>query len=209
MRIYAQRPGRVLLQVLADVSVLAWVVLVVVLARAARSTVLTGQLLARRVTDSGTSISQSFDAAARSAGGLPLVGGDLSRALSSVTSTGESLSRTGHDLEGAVAAAAGDVANTIVLVGVVPVVVVWLALRLRWVLAARSAGQADPDLLALNALTRRPMKRLGVVPNPADGWRRGDAAVVSALAEVELAALGLRVPRSEPTGEAAEVGPRG
>ena len=65
------------------------------------------------------------------------------------------------------------------------------ARRRRGGLAAGAARGPDPDLLALNALTRRPMSRLRVVPNPADGWRRGDAAVVSALAEVELAALGL------------------
>ena len=39
MRIYAERPGRAVLQVLADVAVVAWVVLVVVLARDARAAV--------------------------------------------------------------------------------------------------------------------------------------------------------------------------
>jgi hypothetical protein len=193
MRIYAQRPGRVALQVLADVAVLAWVVIVVVLARAARGAVLKLDVVARRVTGAGDAISRSFDAAARSAGRIPVVGDDLAHALGSVTDTGDSLSASGRDLTGVIASAGLVVAVTVVVLGVLPVVVVWLAVRLRWVLAARSAAVADPDLLALRALTRRPSAALHrAVPDPAAAWRRGDTAVVAALAAVELAALGLR-----------------
>jgi hypothetical protein len=78
------------------------------------------------------------------------------------------------------------------------VVVVWLALRARWVRAAgsaRLARAAGPDLLALQALTRRPTRTLlGVDPHPAAAWRHGDPATVDALAAIELAALGLRAP---------------
>jgi hypothetical protein len=76
------------------------------------------------------------------------------------------------------------------------VVAVWLALRVRWVLAARSALLAGPDLLALRALTCRPTATLRrVAPEPAAAWRRGDDDVVAALAAVELGALGLRSQR--------------
>jgi hypothetical protein len=195
MRIYAERPGRVVLQVLADLAVLAWVVLVVVLARAAQAAILMVDVLARRLTGAGDSISRSFDAAARTASGVPIVGGDLSRALGSVTDTGDSLASSGRDLGGIVASTGFAVAVAIGVVGVVPVVAVWLVLRLRWVLAARSAGLADPDLLALQALTRRPTATLRrVAPDPAAAWRRGDETVVAALAAVERAALGLRSP---------------
>jgi hypothetical protein len=79
---------------------------------------------------------------------------------------------------------------------VVPVVVVWLTLRVRWVRAAasaRTARSADPDLLALHALTRRPTRLLlEVTPEPGAAWRNGDPAVVAGLAALELEALGLR-----------------
>ena len=78
----------------------------------------------------------------------------------------------------------------------VPVVAVWLALRVRWVrtaASARTARAADPDLLALQALTRRPTRRLlAVTPEPGAAWRGGDPEAVAALAAVELDALGLR-----------------
>jgi hypothetical protein len=196
MRIYAQRPGRVVLQVLGDLAVLAWVVLVVVLARVARAAVLMLDVLARRLSGAGDSISRSFDAAARTANGVPIVGGDLSRALGSVTDTGDSLASSGHDLTGVIGTVGLAVAVAIVVVGVVPVVAVWLALRVRWVLAARSALLAGPDLLALRALTCRSTATLRrVAPEPAAAWRHGDEDVMAALAAVELGALGLRSQR--------------
>jgi hypothetical protein len=59
--------------------------------------------------------------------------------------------------------------------------------------SARAARSADPDLLALQALTRRPTRLLlEVAPEPAAAWRHGDPVAVAGLAAVELEALGLR-----------------
>ena len=198
MRIYAERPGRAALQVLADVAVLAWALLVVHLARAVHAAVLALQDPAQRLTGAGDSIRGAFDGAARTAAGVPFVGDDLARALGTGTDAGDSLAASGRDLAASVASAATGVAAAIVLVGIVPVAVVWLALRVRWVRAAGSARLAragGPDLLALQALTRRPTRRLlAVTPHPAAAWRDGDPAAVAALAGIELAALGLWAP---------------
>jgi hypothetical protein len=201
MRIYAERPGRAILQVLADVAVLAWALLVVHLARAVHAAVLMLQTPANRLTGAGDSIRGAFDGAARTAAGVPFVGDDLARALGTGTNAGDSLAASGRDLSAAVGSVGFAVAAATVVVGVVPVVVLWLALRVRWVRAARSAlvaRSASPDLLALHALTRRPtaalLRAAAGTPDPAAAWRRGDPAVVAALAAVELAALGLRPP---------------
>jgi len=199
MRIYAERPGRATLQVLADVAVLVWVVVVVDLARTAQALLLALQVPAGRLTGAGESLRGAFDNAAATASGVPFVGDDLARALGTGTGAGDSLSASGRELA-VVAASAGSAALVaIVLLGVVPVVAVWLALRVRWMLAAgsaRTARDTDPDLLALHALTRRPTRRLlAVSPDPGGAWRRGDPAAVAGLAAVELAALGLRAPR--------------
>jgi hypothetical protein len=185
--------------VLADVAVLAWALLVGHLARAVHAAVLTLQNPANRLTGAGDSIRGAFDGAARTAAGVPFVGDDLARALGTGTAAGDSLATSGRDLAASVASAATGVAAAIVLVGIVPVVVVWLALRARWIRAAgsaRLARAAGPDLLALQALTRRPTRTLlGVDPHPAAAWRHGDPATVAALAAIELAALGLRAPK--------------
>ena len=161
MRIYAERPGRVLLQLLADAAVLAWVYVVVQFAQAARDVVLQLQGPAGRLVGAGDAIRGAFDSAAATA-----------------TTAGTA------------------VLAAVVLLGVVPVVAVWLTLRVRWVRAAssaRAARAADPDLLALQALTRRPTRRLlAVTPEPGAAWRGGDPDAVAALAAVELDALGLR-----------------
>ena len=201
MRIYAERPGRAGLQLLADAGIVVWVLLVVHLARATQAAVLGLQAPAQRLTGAGDSIRGAFDNAARTASGVPFVGDDLARALGTGTGAGDSLAASGRDLSASVAAAGFAVAAAVALVGVVPVVVVWFALRVRWVRAARSAVVAratGPDLLALHALTRRPTRALlRVAHDPAAGWRRGDPDVVTALAAVELAALGLRGPRTD------------
>jgi len=198
MRIYAERPGRAALQLLADIGAVVWVLLVVHVARAAQAGVLALQTPAQRLEGAGGSIHDAFDRAASTASGVPFVGDDLARALGTGTDAGTSLASSGREIGATVATAGSAVGLAVALVGVVPVVLVWLALRGHWVRAARSARvarAADPDLLALHALTRRSTgSLLQVAPNPAEGWRRGDPAVVAALAGVELAALGLRAP---------------
>lgn len=198
MRIYAERPARAVLQVLADVALLAWALLVAHIALAVRAAVLALQGPAQRLTGAGEDIRGTFDGAARTAAGLPFVGEDLARALGTGTDAGDSLAASGRDLAASVTSAATGVGGAIVLVGILPVVLLWFALRARWVRAASSARlarSAGPDLLALHALTRRSTRTLlRVGPDPAAAWRAGDPAVVAALAGIELRALGLRAP---------------
>ena len=198
MRPYAERPVRAAGQVLADLLVVGWVVLVVQLALAARDLVNALQGPGRTLAEAGASIRDTFGGAANTAGGVPFVGDDLARALGNGTGAGESLVTAGREQVAAVAAAATGTAVTIVLVGALPVVLLWLTLRIRWIRRAGSARRVrdvDTDLLALRALTRAPVRSLlAVSPDPAAAWRRDDRAVVRELAGLELASLGLRAP---------------
>lgn len=202
MRIYAELRGRAVRQVLADVLVVVWVVLVVGFARAAW--VLTARLdsSAQRLSGAGETIRSTFIDATRSAARVPLVGDALARAFGPGARAGESLVSSGRELSGTVAALGFGIAAAIVLIGAVPVVLVWLALRVRWVLAARSAltiRAVDTDLLALRALTRQPAHRLlSVCPDPASAWRSHQRAALDRLAALELGTLGLRAPSSTP-----------
>jgi hypothetical protein len=89
-----------------------------------------------------------------------------------------------------------------VLLGAMPVLLMWLPLRVRYARLARSAATAravDSDLLALRAITRRPVRSLlRVAPDPAASWRRDERAVVHRLAALELRSLGMRAPRTPP-----------
>ena len=199
MRFYAERPLRAALQLLSDLVAVAWVTVCVLAARAAHDALLRLQAPARTMQDAGESIRGVFGEAARTASDMPFVGGDLARALGTGTDAGESLAAAGREQIETIASVAVGTEIGIVVLGAVPVLVLWLPLRLRYARAARSAIAAravDTDLLALRAIARRPVPELlRVSPDPAAAWRRDDREAVHALATLELRSLGLRAPR--------------
>lgn len=201
--VYAERPRRRTRQFLADVAVLAWVAVVVSLAALLYDAVLTLQEPGRQLGAAGTRVRDTFSGAADTASGLPFVGDDLARALSGGTSAGEDIVAAGDQGVAAVETLATGMSWTLALLAIVPVVAAWLWFRVRWMIAARAVlalrdglrGRVgDADLLALRALVHATPRRLARVPDAAAGWRRGDARVLSRLAEMELARLGLRAP---------------
>jgi hypothetical protein len=196
MRFYAERPLRLFLQLFADVFVVAWVVLVVTVARSAYELIQRLQAPARALVDAGDAIRGAFEGAAGTAGSVPFVGQDLARALGTGTGAGTSLADAGRQQVQAVADVATGVAVGIVVLAAVPVVLLWLTLRVRYARAAGSAvtvRSVDDDLLALRAMTHMPVHRLLTVSDdPAAAWRRDDREVVRGLAELELRSLGLR-----------------
>jgi hypothetical protein len=208
MRFYAERPGRLTRQIIADLLAVAWAVVLVLVALAVRDLILALQMPARSLAQAGDSITGTFDGAARTAGGIPFVGPALARALGQGTSAGTNLGDAGRQTVDVVAGIATGSAVAIVVVGVLPLLFLWLPLRLRYARAARSALAArdlDEDLLALRAMTRLPARTLlSTAPDPAAAWRRGDPATVRALAALELASLGLRGPSGEPPTQAME-----
>jgi hypothetical protein len=202
MRFYAERPARVARQVLGDALAFGWLVVVGLVAVAAYELILTLQAPGRTLVKAGGSIRGTFDDAARTAGGVPFVGDDLARALGAGRGAGSSLVESGREQIETVAAVAWGAGVGIAVFGVLPVLLVWVPLRVRYARAARSALAArdtDSDLLALRAMARLPVRRvLRVSPDPAAAWRRDDRSVVHDLAALELASLGLRAPAAPP-----------
>lgn len=198
MRFYAETPGRVTLQVLADVLVVVWVYVCVTSALAARVLVLTLQTPADALAGAGAGIRDAFASAARTAAGIPFVGDELAAALGRGTAAGESLSAAGAEGAETVAFIATSTAVGLVALFALPVVVVWIVLRVRYArlaTAALTVRSTDTDLLALRALAGvRVSRLLAVSPDPASAWRRDDRDVVHALAALELRRLGLRAP---------------
>jgi hypothetical protein len=199
MRFYAERPLRVARQLFADIAVIAWVWLVVTFAQAAQNLVDRLQGPAGSLTSAGQTVRDTFAAAANSASQIPLVGEDLAKALNVGTGAGESLAAAGQRQAQLIHTVGLWAAILIVAFAAVPVVLLWLYVRLRY---ARTAGSAvvararDLDLLALRALAHQPTRQLlRVSGDPAAAWRRDDTAVVRDLAMLELSALGLRSPR--------------
>lgn len=198
MQLYAERADRAGRQLVVDVLAVLWTVGSVVAGLAVHAGLLGLQAPGQTVSDAGGRVGVSFADAADAARALPFVGEGLAAALAPAAGAGADLARAGQDYRDAVASLAGWAGVLVTVVALLPVLLGWLPLRLRY---ARRAGAAVlaretcPDLLALRALGRSPVRRLlAVAPDPAAGWRAGDPEVVRRLAAVELEALGLRGP---------------
>jgi hypothetical protein len=197
VKLYADRPRRALTQLAGDVLALVWTVLWVIAGFAVHGAVQALAAPGRKLEDAGSALEQHLREAAGTAARVPLVGDELRTPFDAAAGAGHSLAEAGRDQQEVVTHAA-------VLLGAVTVVVPltialwWLARRIRWVREATAAtrmlaGGADVALFALRALATQPLPRLRAVsPDPMAGWRQEDPAVVGALAELQLAELGLR-----------------
>ena len=199
MRFYAERPGRLTLQLVADLLAVAWVAGWVWLALEVREQVLGLQSAGEQLVKAGGNVSGTFDRAADIASRAPFVGDDLAGALGRGTEAGQAITAAGRSQVEAVAQLAFGAAVAMVALAVIPVLGLWLFARVRYAQAATAAVTArtsDIDLLALRALAGLPPRRLmRVSAEPARAWRDGDAEVVDRLASLQLAELGLRSAR--------------
>jgi hypothetical protein len=202
MPLYAQHPALRLRQVAADVGMLAWVVLWIVVARVALTAGLALAAPGRAVEELGSSVAGNMGSAARAARDVPLVGDELSSPFSKLAGAGDGVRGAGQSAQDAVGTLAAVLAVVLVVLPVGWLVLRWLPWRLRWLREARAArqvlaGTPDLELLAARALATAPLPRLAALP-PGTGaaWRGGDPAAVRELAELELVRLGLRLPAS-------------
>ncbi len=206
MRWYADAPWRRSRQVLADVLVLVWVVAWVLVARWVHALVMTLASPADPLRDAGTSLRDRMTEAATTVADLPVVGGSLGSPFTGAAGVGTDLVAAGDRLESGVRTVALVVSLLSAATPILLVVLVWALVRLSWVRSARALGREldDPqslELLALRALVRQDVGRLQRVhPDPVAAWRAGDPGTVRALADLELAQVGLR---SRPTAGVA------
>jgi hypothetical protein len=215
MRLYATRPDRRLGQVLADVGLLAWAVLWVVVARVVHDAVLVLAEPGQAVEDLGSSVADSMGSAASAAEDVPVVGDELSAPFGALGDAAGSVSGAGQAAQDAVGTLATVLAVVLVVLPVGWLLVRWLPWRVGWVREAsavsRLAGRAEPDLdlLAARAVATAPLPRLAALP-PGTGaaWRAGDPAAVRALAALEAGRLGLRLPAPDAAGSGASAPPR-
>jgi hypothetical protein len=194
---YADRPGRLILQVAADVLVLAWTALWGWAAAAVHGAVVSLASVTFTLRDGAGGISRHLDDAGRSVRSVPLIGDPVAAPLSSAGSAAGQVAAAGQRLGDGVTAAALPIALALVALTVLPVAGPWLALR--WRYGRRAAATADlarspagVRLLALRALANQPARRLITVDaDPVDAWDRDDPAVTTVLADLELRRLGL------------------
>ncbi len=200
MQLYARSPVQRTRQVAADVAMLVWLVLWVLVARVVHGAVLVLAEPGRAVEDLGGSVAGTMDSAAGVAEDVPVVGDELATPFAALADAGGAVTGAGQATQDAVGTLATVLAVVLVVLPVGWLLSRWLPWRLRWAreaAAARTLLQGTPDLhvLAARALATAPLPRLAALP-PGTGaaWQAGDPAAVRVLADLELRRLGLRLP---------------
>jgi hypothetical protein len=197
LRPYSAMPGRLALQIVADLFVLAWVYLWYRLGTAVHDALTAAASVGYRIQDSAGGVAGSLNQAGRNADSLPLVGQSLSEPLRTAAGQIGGIAGSGRDLGDRLTTAATPAGLLVALAPILVVLAFWLPARLRF---ARRAGEAaelagayaGEELLALRALTNRPLHELRrVAPDPLVAWRSGDPAAVRALAALELRSSGV------------------
>jgi TRAP-type C4-dicarboxylate transport system permease small subunit len=197
MQLYAERPIRRTAQLVSDLLALLLVVVAVWLGTSVYDEVMKLRAPGDGLVDAGTGLRGTFDSAANSAGGLPLIGDALAKALHGGSDAGTKLADAGRWQIEAVENLAWWMAAIIIALPVLALVVTWLPLRWRFTRRAtaaarlRALGDEGLDLLALRALTTQPLRRLASVGEVATGWRQRDRDIIEKLAGHELASQGL------------------
>jgi hypothetical protein len=197
MQIYSASPTVRVRQAVADVTALALVAVSVGLGILAWSVIGAFADFGRRVEEAGRGLRGSMDDAASTLGGVPLLGDAAAAPFRGASGVAGSLAASGQEQQHLVSTAALVAGVLIALLPTALVLWVWLRRRAAFARRARRAQRLDTtsggvELLALRALTSaRPAVLLAVSPDPVAGWRRGDADVVRALADLELRAAGV------------------
>jgi hypothetical protein len=203
MQLYAHHPALRARQLAADVGLVVWTVLWVVLARVVHRAVVVLAEPGQAVEDLGDSVAGNMESAAGVAEDVPLVGDELAVPFEALSRAGGSVTGAGQAAQDAVGTLAAILAFVLVVLPVGWLLLRWLPWRLRYAREAGAAarlltGTPDLELLAARALATAPLPRLAALP-PGTGaaWRAGDPGAVRTLAELELDRLGLRLPAAD------------
>lgn len=201
MRWYADAPARRTRQVLADLSVLVWVVLWMLVGRWVFGLVMTLAAPSEPLRDAGTVLQERMGEVADRVTEIPLVGDQLDAPFTGVAGVGTDLVAAGDTLESSVRTVAWVVSLLSAGTPVLMVLLVWSVMRLAWSRRAARLGRETDDaesleLLALRALVHQDPRRLQkAFADPLAAFRSGDPETLRRLADLELADVGLRARR--------------
>lgn len=200
LRPYARTRWRLAGQVLADLFVVAWVVVWIRIGMAVHRAVLLLAEPGRQLAGGADGVARGLSDAGGQVDRVPGVGDDLRAPFDRAAGAAGTIADAGRrQVEGV------ETLSTLlgVVVAAAPIallVLVWLCLRIRFTIRATTAQRfidAEPDLrlFALRAMANQPMRRIArVSTDPVAAWQDGDAAVIRALAALELRDSGLLPP---------------
>jgi len=199
---YATTPGRLFLQLVSDVLVGLWIAVWLVIGVGVHTAIATIAGVGRQVKSSATGIAENLHSAGDSTHAIPLVGDTVAKPLRAAGEAALDLAGAGHNLDTTATWLAVLLALAVVAPPILAIGMPWLFLRVRffrrkWIATALARTPAGEQLLALRALSNRPLRQLTEISqDPVGAWRREEALAIRGLAAIELRSAGITSPSS-------------
>lgn len=199
-KLYADDQVHATRQIIGDFVLVFWVVTWLRIAQSVHDATLKLAGPGRQMRDSGNGLGERMRDAASAVDGAPFIGDKLRSPFDGAGDAADQLASAGTAQIQAVQDLAFWLQLAVALIPILLACAVYLPRRVRFVRRAGAAQRfvdaaEDLDLFALRALAKQPMHRLArITADPAGDWRRGDAAVIRRLAELELRTVGLKPP---------------
>jgi len=198
VKLYAETAGLRARQLLGDLVVVAWTAAWVWAGMTLYRLVEKLAVPGARLEQAGGGFAGDVSEIQQKIGRLPVVGDQLQDPFGRLAGVGQTLADAGATQQQVVHQLALWLGVLVAAVPIAALLVAWLPRRVSWAREAGAASRlrlagADLELFALRAVANRPLRQLHrVTPDPAGALRAGE---FEGLAELELRALGLRVPR--------------
>ncbi len=205
MKIYAETPHLKVAQLLRDAAVVTWIVVWVRVSMWIYELVEKLGAPGKSIESAGRSFASTVEDAGGEVGDLPVIGDDLQAPFETIADAGRFMQSAGQAQQDAVHTLALWLAVVIGVLAISYVVYRYLPERIAWVREASAADRLridadDLHLFALRAVATQPLYELRrAVADPAAALARGEYEPLAAL---ELARLGLALPRGGRSGAA-------
>ncbi|KRF17150.1 hypothetical protein ASG90_07485 [Nocardioides sp. Soil797] len=200
MKMYADQRPRRTRQIAADVFFVLWIGFWAWQGISTFQSTMELTKPTERTQQAATSLAGSMADAAESLGAIPLIGDNAASPFVRAQESAQKLADAGERTDHSLRVLAWKLGLSLALGPVAVYAAFYLPPRLRFVRRATDAqawvdSRHDIDLLALRALSSRPLHALAEVSDdPAGAWRAGDPEVMRALALMELDDCGVIPP---------------
>ena len=199
MKLYSDFPARRTRQILGDLFAAALIAVWVSIGVFVYNLIMGLASFGVQMEDAGSQFRETMTEVSATLGDVPLIGSGIRAPFDGASDAGAALETAGVEQQQLVQSIATWLGIGVAVVPILTILVLWLVPRIRFALkagatAAQVKAGASLDLLALRALSSQKLSTvLQVDADPLAAWRRGDPAVVRALAQLELEASGVRL----------------
>jgi hypothetical protein len=196
---YAETPTARTRQLTADLFVLFWTILWVWIAMWIHDVIMLLSGPGESLEQAGSGLAENLNGAGARVSDIPLIGNALAAPLEGAGSAADEISQAGQTTQEVVSTVALWLSVAFAAAPIVLVLLIWLPVRLRFAQQAGAAAalRGDLELFALRALQNRPLHELARISSQPSRALRDDPAALSALAALEMRAIGLRPPPLE------------